>query len=100
MATLTGNDLAVKYAGGDVYPVGSVLALTTWLERDDPHWFGARIPGSFVGLETVTVERGADGKPAAVYRRYAGDPLHEVTDAATAETRKAVLLGMRYSPMP
>ena len=100
MSTLTGNDVAVKYAGTEVYPVGSKLALLTWLERDDPHWFGARIPGSFVGLETVTVERGADGKAVAIYRRYAGDPLREVTDAANAEMRKAAILGMRYSVMP
>lgn len=100
MSTLTGNDVAVRYAGTEVYPVGSELALTTWLERDDPHWFGARIPGSFAGLETVTMERGADGKVAAVYKRYAGDPLREVTDAANAETRKAAILGMRASVMP
>jgi hypothetical protein len=46
------------------------------------------------------VVRGADGKPTAVYKRYAGEPLREVTDAANAEARKAVLLGMRASVMP
>jgi hypothetical protein len=100
MSTLTGNDMAVKYSGTEVYPVGSVVALATWLERDDPHWFGARIPGSFVGLETVSMERGGDGKVTAIYRRYAGNPLREVMDAATAETRKTAILKMRYSPMP
>jgi hypothetical protein len=100
MATLTGNDVAVKYAGTEVYPVGSQLALATWLERDDPHWFGARIPGSLVTLETVTMERGGDEKVTAIYKRYAGDPLREVTDAANAEARKAAILGMRSSPMP
>jgi hypothetical protein len=100
MSTLTGNDLAVKYSGADTYPVGSELALVTWLERDDPHWFGARIPGSFVALETVLVERGADGKIAATYKQYVGDPLRESTDAASAEARKAIILGMRPSVMP
>jgi hypothetical protein len=100
MATLTGNDVAVKYAETGAYPEGSVLALVTWLQRDDPHWFGARIPGSFVGLETVTVVRGADGKLAAVYRRYAGEPLREVRGTADADARKLVLLGMRWSVMP
>jgi hypothetical protein len=100
MATLTGNDVAVKYAATEIYPVGSVLALTTWLEREDPHWFGARIPGSFVALETVTVERGAEGKATAVYRRYTGDPLRETTEAGSAEARKAAILAMRYSEMP
>jgi hypothetical protein len=100
MATLTGNEVAWKYSGTGTYPEGSELALMTWLQRDDPHWFGARVPGSFAGLETVTVVRGADGKIATVYRRYAGEPLREVTDAASADARKAVLLGMRYSVMP
>jgi hypothetical protein len=100
MALLTGNDVAVKHGGTDGYSEGSELALVTWLQRDDPHWFGARIPGSFVGLETVTMVHGVDGKPTAVYKRYAGEPLREVTDAANAEARKAVLLGMRASVMP
>src|SRR5579862_2347832 len=51
MTLLTGNDVAVKYSGVGTYPEGSQLALVTWLQRDDPHWFGARIPGSFVALE-------------------------------------------------
>ena len=100
MATLTGNDVAWKYSGTGAYPEGSELALMTWLQRDDPHWFGARVPGSFVALETVTMVRGADGKLAAVYSRFAGEPLREVTDAASADARKAVLLEMRYSVMP
>jgi hypothetical protein len=100
MALLSGNDVAVKYAGTETYPEGSVLALTTWLAREDPHWFGGRIAGSFAALETVTVARGADGKLAAIYRRYAGNPLREVTNAADADARRAVLLGMRASLMP
>jgi hypothetical protein len=100
MSTLTGNDVAVKYSGTDVYPVGSELALSTWLERDDPHWFGARIPGSFVALETVTVERGGDGKIKATYKRYTGDPLRETTDAASADVRRTAILAMRASGMP
>ena len=100
MNLLTGNDVAVKYSGTETYPEGSQLALTTWLQREDPHWFGARIPGSFVGLETVTIARGADGKIAAVYKQYAGEPLREVTDAANADARKAYILGMRASEMP
>lgn len=100
MTMLTGNDVAVKYAGSGIYPAGSELALTTWLERDDPHWFGARIPGTFVSLETVEVKAGADGKPAAEYHRYEGNPAHEVKDATNAESRKTYLLGMTASEMP
>lgn len=100
MSLLTGNDVAVKSAGDSAYADGSVLALVTWLERDDPHWFGARIAGSFVGLETVTIARGADGKVAAVYKRFAWEPLREITGAPDADARKAYILGMRPSVMP
>jgi hypothetical protein len=100
MWMLTGSDEAVKYSVAGIYPAGSELALTTWLERDDPHWFGARIPGTFVSLETVDVKNGADGKPTAEYRRYEGNPAHEVNGAANAESRKAYMLGMTASPMP
>ena len=107
-ATLTGNDLAVKYSATGVYPEGSKLALMTWFERDDPHWFGARIPGTFVALETISVDRdptrGPDrdsaGKIVATYKRYTGDPLREVTGSTNADARKAIILAMQPSPMP
>ncbi|MGA8939566.1 MAG: cytochrome P460 family protein, partial [Acidobacteriaceae bacterium] len=45
-STLFGNDAAVSAArAGSAYPAGTVLGLVTWRQRDDPHWFGARIPG-------------------------------------------------------
>ena len=100
MAMLTANDKAIFYAGSGNYPAGSVLALTTWLQRDDPHWFGARIPGTLVSLETVTMEATADGKVTATYKRYAGNPLRDVTDNSSAESRKAAIVAMRYAPMP
>src|ERR1700761_774768 len=45
-STLFGNDAAVSAArAGTAYPAGAVLGLVTWRQREDPHWFGARIPG-------------------------------------------------------
>lgn len=52
MSMLYGNGVVMQsvYARGNtsasapVYSPGSVLALVTWVQRDDPHWFGARIP--------------------------------------------------------
>ena len=35
------------------YPAGAVLALVTWAQRDDPHWFGARIPDVPQSVEFV-----------------------------------------------
>jgi len=71
---LVGNDLAVKSArsgGSPGYPAGSLLALVTWSQREDPHWFGARIPKT---LQSVEVLRYLPGK-APLYEYYQGAPL-------------------------
>ncbi len=57
MATLFGNDAAVtsarSAADAVTYGAGSQLALVTWAQRDDEHWFGGRIPQRFVSMELV-----------------------------------------------
>ena len=87
-ATLYGNDPAMqaihaKDAATDsreapAYPPDAVLALVTWAQRDDPHWFGARIPDKPLSVEFVLV---AAGQPGG-YRRFAGPKLLE--DPSTA----------------
>jgi hypothetical protein len=100
MSTLTGNDIAVASARAGMpgtYPPGSVLALTTWAQRDDPHWFGGKIPGPFLSLETVTVSGGA-----AAYARYDGNPavLMENGNPAQAAARKSYILAQRAAVLP
>jgi hypothetical protein len=41
---------------------GAEKAVVTWTERDDPHWFGARVADKVVSIETAT----ADGRPGFV----------------------------------
>jgi hypothetical protein len=70
-ATLFGNDAAVAAArAGEAYPAGAVLGLVTWQQREDPHWFGARIPGRPVSVEFVVVGTGGD-------REFVGTPWRE-----------------------
>lgn len=73
MSTLYGNDIAVKTArsGQPVYPAGSVLALVTWSQRDDPHWFGGRIPAGLKSIELVSIGQG----PTPAYTVYEGMPM-------------------------
>jgi Cytochrome P460/Haem-binding domain len=80
-AVLFGNDQAMKavsargpMAQASQYPAGAVLSLVTWAQRDDPHWFGARIPDAPISVEFVQV--GAVGQ-ASLYRRFAGAGLVE-----------------------
>ena len=80
-ATLYGNETAMQAvqprketAAASAYSAGSVLALVTWAQREDPHWFGARIPDSPECVEVVQMT--ASG-PATSYRRFAGAGLIE-----------------------
>lgn len=96
-ATLFGNDAAVAAArsGAATYPAGAVLGLVTWGERDDPHWFGARIPNAPVSVEFVDFSAGV----VPVYRHFAGEPLTEQADSGNP-MRIAAIEGMKAVRLP
>lgn len=98
VAVLFGNDSAANAiasrANNDsqsqiALPEGAVLALVTWHQRDDPHWFSARIPSDPVSVEFLT----AAAKQVPRYQRFDGRPLTARTqgESATAERTKAML---------
>jgi hypothetical protein len=113
MATLYGNDEAIRAvrartdadastsAGGSgsaAYPAGAVLALVTWAQRDDPHWFGARIPDRPLSVEFVQV---AAAGQTSNYRRFAGTGLIEDNGAAgAAAQRTSFMLGLAPASLP
>jgi hypothetical protein len=107
MATLYGNDAAMQtvqraapFAGakGPEYPAGAVLALVTWAQRDDPHWFGARIPAVPRSVEFVQVA--AAGQTSS-YRRFLGTGLIEDRPAASAaEQRTGFVLSLAPARLP
>jgi mono/diheme cytochrome c family protein len=100
MATLFGNDAAMqavhaRFAGGadargPSFPSGAVLALVTWAQRDDPHWFGARIPDAPQSVEFVKI---AGQGEMNSYRRFAGSGLSEdrANAGATAQRMDFIL---------
>jgi hypothetical protein len=99
MSTLYGNDIAVGHAAARPgYAPGAILALVTWQQQDDRHWFGGRIPGAVQSIEYVTISS-TEGNS---YESYSGNPLQKVTaaDPATAATRVAAILAQRPSVMP
>jgi len=107
MATLYGNEAAmqavqVRRAGpieGPPYPAGAVLALVTWAQRDDPHWFGARIPDQPQSVEFVQV---AGGGQQASYLRFAGAGFAQDRGAAAAAAaqRTTFMLGLAPAWLP
>lgn len=68
------------------YPAGAVLALVTWAQRDDPHWFGARIPD--IPLSVEFVQATAAGA-ATSYRNFAGAGLVENHPTAAAIAQRS-----------
>jgi Haem-binding domain/Cytochrome P460 len=58
MSQLYGNDVAVEHArhvGVGPYPLGAALSRIVWQQREDPNWFGGRIPGRVKSIDVVTV---------------------------------------------
>jgi len=107
-AVLYGNDVAMRAAqargdvppGGSaapVYPAGSVLALVTWTQRDDPHWFGARIPSVPQSVEFVEIAAGSVNQ----YRRFGGSGFEEQHLAGDAAAQRAnFVLGLAPVRLP
>jgi heme-binding protein/cytochrome P460 len=108
-ATLYGNDVAmqaVQARGASslapgvppTYPTGAVLALVTWVQRDDPHWFGARIPDLPQSVEFVQVTAAG---AATSYRSFAGSGLVENHPAPTVMTQRSrFIVGVTPAPLP
>jgi mono/diheme cytochrome c family protein len=105
MTTLYGNPIAMQAvqprnsrSAAPVYPPGAVLALVTWAEREDPHWFGARIPDIPQSVEFVQLT--GSGKTSS-YRRFAGTALAEdEPTAGAAAQRTSFVLGLAPASMP
>jgi hypothetical protein len=105
MSTLYGNDLAVSHARTSPqspYPAGAALALVTWSQQEDRHWFGGRIPGMAQSLEFVTVNPAKAGKPSYSYQSYEGAPPSPIPsqDGPANQPRIDSILSQRASVMP
>jgi hypothetical protein len=103
MSTLYGNDLAVTYARsgkGTTYPAGAELALVTWNQQEDQHWFGANIPATVRSVEHVSFP--ATGSAGPLYEMYNGASLEKAGSADTlmAQQRMAYIVAQKASVMP
>ncbi|MGA2352518.1 MAG: cytochrome P460 family protein [Terracidiphilus sp.] len=107
IATLYGNRVAIERIqmsgaaaslGGPKYPTGAVLALVTWEERDDPHWFGGRIPSTPESVEFVQV---VAPEQTNRYQRFAGNRFIEERPATSVAARRTrFMLGLTPARLP
>jgi hypothetical protein len=104
-AILYGNDTAMSAvqprgptsSAPPAYAAGSVLALVTWSQRDDPHWFGARIPDTPQSVEFVQIAAAQNSR----YRRFTGSSLSEDPSATTqSQQRISFILGLPPASLP
>jgi Haem-binding domain/Cytochrome P460 len=103
MSTLYGNDMAAQNArAGRNYLAGSVLSLVTWAQRDDPHWFGARIPSDLRSIEQITFAAASGKAELPSYKKYEGKPLKqsEIADQALIRKRTTYITSLKASVVP
>lgn len=100
MATLYGNQQARTAAIAKQHKPGGgeIMALVTWKQQEDPHWFGGLIPGGLVSVEVV--KSPATGTPVFAYQRFEGSALKLNTDTTRNGIRTQYLLGLQPSVMP
>jgi hypothetical protein len=105
LATISGNEKAVAHArhhASHEYPAGSVLAIITWSQQEDPRWFGGKIPGSIQSVEFLEVQAALDHEQTYLYSMYSRTPLRKsVSIAEKSPTgRAAYLLAQKAAVMP
>ena len=111
MSTLYGNDAAVTVArSGNPpdQPTGMLIALVTWDQQEDKHWFGGRIPAQVHSIEfvslgvTVDLAAHASSLSGQSYELWQGSPLQKVAvpDPATVTARLDAITKMRAAVMP
>ena len=106
MATLYGNDVAVRYARSHHvqhdYPADAVISLVTWTQKEDPRWFGARIPDRVKSVEFVFARATANGQIEYFFQKYEGNPLQleSSMESSTQKNRANYLISRRAAVLP
>jgi len=101
MSTLYANQLALQNAikGVKVHAAGEVMALVTWKQQDDDHWFGAKIPGNVQTVELIKTVA-SSGIILADYKKYSGKNLFADVDTLQKKERIAYIFEQQPSVMP
>ncbi|MBD1386706.1 hypothetical protein IDJ75_15595 [Mucilaginibacter rigui] len=100
MSILYGNKQAGIIAGKDVRSgvPGASFTLVTWHQQNDPHWFGARIPGELIYVETLHTDTAED--KIIDYQKYSGKNLVKLADTAGRSSRIHFILSQNPSIIP
>ncbi|RQO40865.1 hypothetical protein DBR39_07990 [Chryseobacterium sp. KBW03] len=101
MTTLYGNIPAIdelKGNAGKEEHTERILTLITWSQKEDPYWYGAKIPDHLLSVEVIKSRQPFSDHSEISYQRYEGKDLKKV-DASGTE-RIHTILSMKPSIMP
>jgi hypothetical protein len=76
-----------------------ILALVTWKQQSDEHWFGANIPGDLQTVEMIKTTPGGPGT-SINYQRFKGKNLNFNTDTLGRQARIKYIFDLKPSIMP
>jgi len=103
---LYANDIAFKSVikRNNHYRVGSSLALVSWHEKPDIHWFGATILGSVDTIKKVDISANSNGQPVQLYSTYINDKQGLIkinkTDSQLVRENTNFILSMKRPYLP
>ncbi|SEB14807.1 cytochrome P460 family protein [Pedobacter hartonius] len=101
MSTIYGNDLALNTAkAGTPVQAGEVLAMITWKQKKDEHWFGAKIPGNLQTVEMIRTSPDAQKSAKVDYQRYEGKKLTLKQDTTGNDKNIRYIFEQHPSVMP
>ncbi|MGE8511133.1 MAG: hypothetical protein ACN6N7_00425 [Chryseobacterium culicis] len=101
MMTLYGNDSAIDELKD--HPENNnhkerILALITWSQKEDPYWYGAKIPNHLLSVEIVKSKEPFSENSEILYQKYEGKELRKAN--ADGRDRIRTILSMKPSIMP
>lgn len=101
MSTLYGNDIALNaLKAGSGLQSNEVIALVRWKQKEDEHWFVAKIPGNLQSLELIKTTQDQTEIPKLTYMRYEGNKLTPVKDTTGNAQSIKYILEQKPSVMP
>ena len=102
MSTLYGNKSAVNRLreNPDSASANEQLTFITWKQKEDEHWFGAKIPAALQSVEMVKTIAGQPNTMETSYECFEGSKLIRQKDTAGNANRIQYILAQKPSVMP
>ena len=101
MSILYGNKAGLNavIAGAKEITGAEILALVSWRQQEDLHWYGAMIPGDLLSVELIKADKNSS-RMLFDYKRFDGKSLVLNIDTSGQTKRVKFILDQKPSVMP